>query len=109
MRKRSDRKLMGIPPSKPAPSGLGPEATTLVSLLPKAVTGALRVAASRRQKANGISAGVTVTTVDMCALADRLETGAVMAAEMKLAAKLVMALVDRLPEDSAIDVGAACD
>jgi hypothetical protein len=37
---------MGIPPSKPAPSGLGPEATTLVSLLPKAVTGALRVAAT---------------------------------------------------------------
>jgi hypothetical protein len=32
----------------------------------------------------------------MCALADRLETGAVTAAEMKLAAKLVMALVDRL-------------
>ena len=63
----------------------------------------------RRQKANGISAGVTVTTVDMCALADRLEAGAVTAAEMKLAAKLVMALVDRLPEDSAIDVGTACD
>jgi hypothetical protein len=63
----------------------------------------------RRQKANGISAGVTVTTVDMCALADRLETGAVTAAEMKLAAKLVMALVDRLREDSAIDVGTACD
>jgi len=60
----------------------------------------------RRQKANGISAGVTVTTVDMCALADRLEAGAVTAAEMKLAAKLVMALV---PEDSATDVGTACD
>jgi len=45
----------------------------------------------------------------MCALADRLEAGAVTAAEMKLAAKLVMALVDRLPEDSAIDVGTACD
>jgi hypothetical protein len=38
-----------------------------------------------------------------------VEAGAVTAAEMKLAAKLVMALVDTLPEDSAIDVGTACD
>jgi hypothetical protein len=81
-----------------------------VSLLPKAGDGCpARRRYRRRQKANGISAGVAVTTVDMCALADRPETGVVTAAEMKLAAKLVMALADRLPEDSAIDVGTACD
>jgi len=33
----------------------------------------------------------------MCFLASRLDAGAVTAAELKLAAKLVMALVDRLP------------
>jgi len=37
------------------------------------------------------------TTPEMCFLASRLEAGAVTAAELKLAAKLVMALVDRLP------------
>jgi hypothetical protein len=36
----------------------------------------------------------------MCFLASRLEAGAVTAAELKLAAKLVMALVDRLPPAS---------
>jgi hypothetical protein len=97
---------MGIPPSKPAPSGLGPEGH-----YPTKSRGGCpaRRRYCRRQKAKGISAGVAVTTADMCALVDRLETGAVTAAEMKLAAKLVTALVDRLPEDSAIDVGTACD
>jgi hypothetical protein len=38
--------LTGIPPSKSAPSGVGPEGLYLVSLLPKAVTGTLRVAAT---------------------------------------------------------------
>jgi hypothetical protein len=33
----------------------------------------------------------------MCFLASRLEAGAVTAAELKLAAKLVMAFVDQLP------------
>ena len=37
------------------------------------------------------------TTPEMCFLASRLEAGAVTAAELKLADKLVMALVDRLP------------
>ena len=101
---------MGIPPSKPAPSGLGPEGHYPSERPTKSRDGCPACRRyRRRQKANGISAGVTVTTVDMCALADRLETGAVTAAEMKLAAKLVMALVDRLPEDSANDVGTACD
>jgi hypothetical protein len=102
---------MGISPSKPAPSGLGQEGHYPSEPHPtKSRDGRpARRRYRRRQKANGISAGVTVTTVDMCALADRLEAGAVTAAEMKLAAKLVMALVDRLPEDSAIDVGTACD
>jgi hypothetical protein len=100
---------MGIPPSKPAPSGLGPEGHYPSEPPTKSRDGCPARRRYRRcQKANGISAGVTVTTVDMCALADRLETGAVTAAEMKLAAKLVMALVDRLREDSAIDVGIAC-
>ena len=98
---------MGIPPSKPAPSGLGPEGHPSEPHPTKSRDGCpARRRYRRRQKANGISAGVTVTTVDMCALADRLEAGAVTAAEMKLAAKLVMALV---PEDSATDVGTACD
>jgi hypothetical protein len=39
----------------------------------------------------------TNTTVDMRTLAGRLEAGTVAAAELKLAAKLVTALVDRLP------------
>jgi hypothetical protein len=46
MRKRSDRKLMGISPSKPAPSGLGPEGHYPSEPPTKAVTGALRVAAT---------------------------------------------------------------
>lgn len=100
---------MGIPPSKPAPSGLGSEGHYPSEPHPTKSRDGRPARRRRRQKANGISAGVTVTTVDMCALADSLEAGAVTAAKMKLAAKLVMALVDRLPEDSAIDVGTACD
>jgi hypothetical protein len=48
-------------------------------------------------RSNAIADGVVPTTPEMCFLASRLEAGAVTAAELKLADKLVMALVDRLP------------
>jgi len=58
----------------------------------------------RRQKANGISAGVTVTTIEMCALAARIGDGRASPGDLALAERLIMALVDRLPADSAIEV-----
>jgi hypothetical protein len=74
--------------------------------LPKDVTAPLRSRRyRRRQKANGVNAGVTVTTPEMCHLAARLEAVAATAAEQQLAGRLVLALVDRLLADSAIDVG----
>jgi len=40
----------------------------------------------------------------MCALAARLSDGRATAAELRLAERLVLALVDRLPADSSIEV-----
>jgi hypothetical protein len=41
----------------------------------------------------------------MCSLAARLGDGRAPRDEMRLAERLIMALVDRLPADSAINVG----
>jgi hypothetical protein len=75
--------------------------------LPKDVTAPLRMRRYRqRQKANGAKAGVTVvSTPEMCALAARLDDGRATAEDLKLAERLIMALVDRLPADSEIEVG----
>jgi hypothetical protein len=79
------------------------------------VTGALR---SRRYRAkkNGNetnasvtvdAAGVTaVSTPEMCALAARLGDGHASRDDMQLAERLIMALVDRLPADSRLDIRA---
>jgi len=40
----------------------------------------------------------------MCFLASRLEASAMTGAELKLAGRLIMALVNRLEPDSAIDI-----
>jgi hypothetical protein len=74
--------------------------------LPKDVTGALRARRyRRRQKANGINPGVAVTTPEMCALAARLGDGRATPGDLKLAERLIMALVNRLPPDSGIAMG----
>ncbi len=44
------------------------------------------------------------TTPEMCFLASRLEASAMTGAELKLAGRLIMALVNRLEPDSAIDI-----
>jgi hypothetical protein len=74
--------------------------------LPKSkdVTGALRARRYRRRKGNEIKPGVTVSTPEMCALSARVGAGMATAAELKLAERLIMALVDRLPPDSSIEV-----
>ena len=49
--------------------------------------------------------GVTIGTVEMCALAGRLNVGDVTPAELQLAIRLLLMLVRRLPADAALDVG----
>jgi hypothetical protein len=71
----------------------------------KDVTGALRSRRyRRRQNSNESKAGVTVTTSEMCALAARLGDGRANPGDLKLAERLIVALVDRLAADSAIEV-----
>ncbi len=48
---------------------------------------------------------VTVSTADMCRLGARLRSGTVTADDLRLADKLIMALVNSLPPDSSIDIG----
>jgi hypothetical protein len=83
----------------------------------KDVTGALRARRYRAKKnRNGINAGVTVesdfdaatvtaiSTPEMCALAARLGDGRASCDDMRMAERLIMALVDRLPADSVLDI-----
>jgi len=70
----------------------------------KDVTAPLRARRYRRRKANKIKPGVTVTTPEMCALAARIGDGRATPGDLKLAERLIMALVDRLPPDSTIDL-----
>jgi len=56
------------------------------------------------EKQNKIKPGVTVTTPEMCALAARIGDGRATPGDLKLAERLIMALVDRLPPDSTIDL-----
>jgi hypothetical protein len=77
----------------------------MTATLPKDVTAPLRMRRYRqRQKANGAKAGVTVTTIDMCSLAARLTDGRASPGDLLMAERLIMALVDRLPPDSSIEV-----
>jgi hypothetical protein len=46
-----------------------------------------------------------IGTPDLCTLAARLSTGTVTAADLQLADRLIMALVNSLPPDSTIDLG----
>jgi len=46
-----------------------------------------------------------ISTPEMCGLAGRLSSGRVTLADLQLAEKLIMALVNRLPPDSTIDIG----
>jgi hypothetical protein len=48
--------------------------------------------------------GVTVSTIEMCALASRLRDGRATPGDLQMAERLIMQLVYRLPADSAIDV-----
>jgi hypothetical protein len=64
----------------------------------------------QRQKANAANGSATdgatvVTTIQMCALAARVGAGLATSAELDLAERLIMALVNRLPADSTIDIG----
>jgi hypothetical protein len=77
---------------------------TAVLKLAKDVTGALRARRYRRRKVNESKAGVTVSTPEMCALAARLGDHRATPGDLKLAERLIMALVDRLPADSIINV-----
>jgi hypothetical protein len=81
------------------------------------VTGAMRARRYRQRKnGNETKASVTVdahgitviTTVAMCALAARLGDERATAADLQIAERLIMALVDRQPPDSVFDIGADC-
>ena len=45
---------------------------------------------------------VTISTIDMCGLAARLESGSVTGDELALASRLIIELVCRLPPDSTL-------
>jgi hypothetical protein len=87
--------------------------TTTTILRAKDVTAPLRSRRYRRKK-NGnetktnvtvrARARVTVSTPEMCALAARLSDGRASPGDLQLAERVIMALVDRLPPDSAIEV-----
>jgi hypothetical protein len=79
----------------------------------KDVTGALRARRYRqRRKVNETKAGVTVdapgvtaiSTPEMCALAARVGDGRASREDLRMAERLIMNLVDRLPPDSVLDV-----
>jgi hypothetical protein len=83
----------------------------------KDVTGALRVRRFRaRKKQNQINADVTVdaafdavhvtgiSTVQMCSLAARIGDGRASREDLRMAERLTMQLVDRLPPDSTIQL-----
>jgi hypothetical protein len=88
----------------------------------KDVTGALRARRYRQRKSrNETNAGVTVdaqavtaitkvvtaiSTPDMCALAARLGDGRASRDDMRMAERLIMPLVNRLPADSVLDIDA---
>jgi len=57
-----------------------------------------------RRKQKEINASVTVSTVEMCGLAARLESGRATAEDIGMAGRLVLALVKLLPADSAIEL-----
>jgi hypothetical protein len=48
--------------------------------------------------------GTVISTADMCSLAARLSGGTATAADLRLADKLIMALVTRLPPNGALDI-----
>jgi len=58
----------------------------------------------RRKLAKSVTGTVTVSTPDMCALAARIGDGRASRDDMRLAERLIMALVDRLPPDSTIEL-----
>jgi hypothetical protein len=79
----------------------------------KDVTGAIRARRYReRRKLNETNTAVTVdarsrhaiTTAQMCALAARLSDGRASRDDLQLADRLIMALVDRLPPDSILEL-----
>ena len=89
----------------------------MTALRIKDVTGALRARRYRAKKiGSDIKAGVTVepdsdaptvtviSTPEMCALAARLGDGRALRHDLPIAEWLIMALVDRLPPDSAIRI-----
>jgi len=86
---------------------------TALQIKPKDVTAPLR-ARRYRQKRNGKenkanvtvrpNFSVTVSTIEMCSLAARLTGDSVTVADLRLAERLIMTLVDRLPPDSIINV-----
>jgi hypothetical protein len=77
-------------------------------LRPKDRTAAERSKRYRRKRKVVTAAtaqnSVTVTTVEMCALAGRLGAGRVTAEDLRVAERLILALVHRLPADSTLDV-----
>jgi hypothetical protein len=72
--------------------------------VPKDVTGALRARRYRQKKASEINPVVTVTTEEMCGLAGRLGAGRATVEDLHLAERLLLALMQLLPPDSAIDI-----
>src|SRR5437870_590925 len=83
------------------------------------VTGALRARRYQKLNSNDFKASVTVepvfdaatargvtavSTVQMCALAARISDGRASREDWRLAERLIMALVDRLPPDSSIQL-----
>ena len=86
---------------------------TTLQLKPKDVTAASR-ARRYREKKNGreINASVTVrrdravtvSTIEMCALAARLGGNCVTVDDLQLAERIIMTFVDKLPPDSIICV-----
>jgi hypothetical protein len=84
-----------------------------VTAIRQDMTGALRARRYRqRQKAKKAAVTIgaptrhTISTPEMCGLAARLSDGRATPDDLRLADRLIMALVDRLPRDSTIDLGA---
>jgi len=88
----------------------------------KDVTGALRSRRFRaKKKLNGNNGSVTVepvfdaasvtviSTSEMCSLAARIGDGRASPDDMRVAERLILALVDRLPADSTIEIEPAAD
>jgi hypothetical protein len=52
-----------------------------------------------------VPSGVTVSTVEMAGLAGRLSAGTVTAEDLRMASRLVLALMTMLPPNGEIDLG----